>query len=464
MHSMLKKSLLAMTVAAAAVGSVQAQTIGFTQSVVNPTTGTTINPTIISAEGLATEADVTIGTDITATFTLSATAGANANSIVRILVGGGTVNAATTAPVLTNNTDGTVVFNPLGQDSESGAFLFSSSSPISAGDELELSGVSLASASVGASITVQANTSVPGTDITTNSTPTTAIATISSQFAIANGTDFDGVIDVAQARTQFVVGGEGPTLDTFDITLSDNNSDVFNTTIASGSTLSVTGGDLSFLNTVNAQDEVVLDSARFTIGGTGLITTGTSAPALVDNTLTGTYDATVIGALSVAFIPEGITGTEPAQLNAQSFTADVSVNYTGPTTGTGTFVQEDINAGGWSLSGSTVNIPFIPFGNNFAQVIRISNDGAVDGEIELTAFDDQGEQFGPVTLDVTAAPGAVTNVLPSIVSALDAEGFDGAGDLDITLIINSPSGDITGSANYRVLSANDRVGVIVTSN
>ena len=116
-----------------------------------------------------------------------------------------------------------------------------------------------------------------------------------------------------------------------------------------------------------------------------------------------------------------------------------------------------------TLNGAIFSIPFIPYGPGFNQVIRISNSSGVSGSIELMAFNEDGEQVGPLVLSAMATANNVTSLSAAIREALGeelGEGFDDVGvGFDITLIVNALSEDVDMSANYRV--NDDRVSVTI---
>jgi hypothetical protein len=172
--------------------------------------------------------------------------------------------------------------------------------------------------------------------------------------------------------------------------------------------------------TVGAEDQSLNEAA-----------TTFEATTAADVTTTNSDDVTVsIGAVS------------GNALVAQTFTADVDLGYSLGAT-EGSFSADSLAAGAWSLSGTTFNIPYMPYGSNISQVVYVSNSGSLDANIELTAFDDEGHTYGPVTLDVQARSGRVTSLATAIKNALQSDDdFDGTGKFDISLTINASTGDL----------------------
>ena len=467
MHSMLKKSLLAMAVAAASVANVQAQTITGSSSTAVPS-----SPAIVvSSEGLAIDPTLTVGPagEVTVNYTTNAVI--NDGDIVTVNFNGASVLAASAG------TAGFVGQPNLGflsiSDTGISFRLTSGGVDIPANTTLVLDGVTLGS--VTSSVSASAQSQIPGIEDPFNVAPDATIAVVASQFSFnrASGTGasdtnrvFDGTIDVEQMRMQFtadsVTAGTPPgtsnrvpdsaVVDNFFVRFSGANADVKVATVTDA-TVALTGEDLGFLLDANGN----LDAGGYNI--TGLIAaveaTGTDAATLVGNTLTVSTTNDPGGYVGIELDSNGVN-----QLNAQTFSADLEIGY--QLGGTADSIPATgFDAGEWDLNGAAINIPFLPFGPNFAQVIRISNDSNAGADIELTAFDNEGNTFGPVILPTAAPAGTVHNPVAEITAALLDAGFDGSGEIDITLVINASAGDIDVVANYRVLSANDRVAVPV---
>ncbi len=352
---------------------------------------------------------------------------------------------------------------------------FSSSNPRR---NFNLSGVTLERVASSSVVTLSARTLIPGTEIFFNEVGPTAILDVRSQFALGDGSGvmnrrFNSVIDVDNLRQQFIEasdpgavtnGGtrepESVVRDDFFVSIDSVQTDLLNTTVTSAQ-LSLTGEDLNFLLDANGN----LEGARFDVtglDGATVIGAGNDASNFEDNTLTVATANNPGGYVGIALLPEGVNEDSLSQLSSQRFLADLEVRYAlGGTAGS--VDRGNIDAGAWTLNGTTFNIPFMPYGPAFNQVIAISNGGNVSGSIELMAFSDNGEQIGPLTLSNVATANTVTNISASIREALEdelGENFDANGaEFDITLIVNSSFDDVDMSANYRV--NNDRVGVIV---
>lgn len=435
MNSILKKTLLAMSVAAAATAN--AATITGNNGV--DSTFTEEEWPLVSAEGLAIVETIEVGTGANQ-IPVSVTLPGNliAGDILAFTFTGATLDDAASADLGTTD----IVY--LSNDADTGVVRFRVVNTTTAGD-YDLSGIVLED--LGSVVALSLSVTTSGEEI--DSAPSTPIAQVASEFSVTAGETLGGVIDVEKSRLEFTTG----TTDEFTIDVAAG-ADLLPVSAGIAS-LSVTASEgFDFL----LDGEGDLDAASYELDG---LTEDTSETTLEGNTLslqsTNAYTAGD-DAFGVTFTADGEDDEDAQALEAQSYSADVTLAYTRGST-SGTVTTSGISVGAWTLSGATVNIPFMPYGGGISQIIHVSNDGSVDGDIELTAFDDEGNSFGPVTLNLSAAPGSITRLNGAIATALTDEGFDGSGNVDITLVINSPAGDVEVFAAYNVRG--DRISVPV---
>jgi hypothetical protein len=284
---------------------------------------------------------------------------------------------------------------------------------------------------------------------------------MSSQFAVSrtSGVALDRVIDVENSRKQFTGSGDLVT-DSVSFDLADS-ADLLAVSISSAD-LTLKGSNLEFMrNSSNA-----LDSGSYNLLG-ATAASGDDAPALNDaNTeFSLTTTAAPTGAFGLDLVVDGNTAAGSV-LAAQTFTADLVYNYgythdgTGFRSTHGNSTDEvsfsDQAAGAWTLSGANVNVEFMPFGGGITQFVYVTNTGSVSGDIEVTAYDESGTVFGPVSVSATATGNSVTNITAALVTALTNAGANtSTGRLSFTLTVNSPSADIQVTAGYN--SRGDRV-------
>jgi hypothetical protein len=430
MQSTFKKAL----VAAAVMGSFAANAAKI--ETVNNGTATAPVAQKISAEGLAIAKTVTIGTDLTANFvtTNQYTAG---DFVVFTVTGGTLANTAATQVSLGTN------FSPTNIDVAAGSVTFrvvnttgTNGQQGTTAGSYALSGIKLKD--VTGPITVSAAVSA-GT-ITFDTAAAKTIATVVTSVSAKAVTKFNGEIDVAEERKQFT-NDKSELMDQAKWT-AEVKADVFAPSITKVKTDLQTTGGYSFLLT----DAGKLNAAQYSYAGTVALNEKDTQSLLLESTAAA-QDLT----LKVLDKKKGEV------LETASYAADVEVSYKyGNTTDTSDFA---LSLGSWTLSAASVNVPYMPWGAGISQVIYISNSGKVAGAIEIEGFDDAGNEFGPVALDVVAEAESVTKLSNAITSALVAEGFSGNGKVDFTLVINSPKADIDLYAAYNVRG--DRVTVPV---
>jgi len=155
-----------------------------------------------------------------------------------------------------------------------------------------------------------------------------------------------------------------------------------------------------------------------------------------------------------------VTETIPAKVNQVSTLAStdygVDVKFTHST---GTAVQvvtatsADGSAGSNTINGSTTNVDFLPYGENFAQSVTISNTSSTAADITVDVI--QGGVTKTLTVVAKAAAKSVTNISAELKTFMAAEGI--TGDVALSIFVNAPTGVIGVKALYFAKSDADRV-------
>jgi hypothetical protein len=120
--------------------------------------------------------------------------------------------------------------------------------------------------------------------------------------------------------------------------------------------------------------------------------------------------------------------------------------------GTTTLYSASYDLGSWTLNGSDVTIPYMPFGSAYASSITMTNSGSVVGDITAT-FTANGKTYDAVNVG-TAAAKSVTNIGSAVAAAANALGLK---DAQVQLSVTSPSSDIKVVAIYYSKADGDRV-------
>jgi hypothetical protein len=190
---------------------------------------------------------------------------------------------------------------------------------------------------------------------------------------------------------------------------------------------------------------------------------------------TGAYSA------GLGTLPTGFTISSVAQKVNSVFTpSNVSTAYTvtaNPSTsiGTGTLTPgaysanlgvysadgkktftaaKELELGSWTLNGSELTVPYMPFGSAYAQAISVTNGGSIGGDITVS-FTANGETTDPITVG-TSAPKTVVNIGKAVSNAALAAGLSEA---QVNIVVKAPSANVKVTAIYYAKADADRVNV-----
>lgn len=264
--------------------------------------------------------------------------------------------------------------------------------------------------------------------------------TYAQQLSTKVGTSFDAIVDVNAARQKFTDVGTSDTL-----VIENTEAVVSPGVITTGVTYTVYG-DFGFLD---LDGDGTLEAKEGTITSTG----GTVALATDFMSAVVTQAA----AFSTGTVGVTITGAAGSVIPDQSYMAKADVAYTNPAGGATDLVATTLaksDAGSWTLNGAKAHIPFLPFGNNFAQSVTVSNTSTQTGGVDLVIY------VGSDTVEVdgiaSVVAEGVTDISAAIRSAVAAAGLSTA-TLSFDVIINAPDSAITVEALYYAKSDGDRL-------
>lgn len=467
MNSIFKKTLIAAAIiGSASVNAATITTNGFSSRFLT-SGGAAVDYPLISAEGFEIQESIDIGDD-DGEIDVIFTAGDNANydeETTLVFTISGAQASTSDVPILVNTdgaTDSNFVHLATENDADTNIATVTFRLVVGSGQtEVDESGESyaldnLTLTGLTGAVSVSSSGFFGSGNTPFDAAASNQVAVLASEFDafIPSRSRLNGVIDVEEERKEFTDG----TTDAFAAAVYFG-ADLLGVT-STGAALTFTGSDLSFMRDADGD----LDGGTYALTGVGVAEDEDETTLSDDNTtlVVQTPSTLTAGAdaIGLTLTVDGVFDDDAEVLAAQSFSAAIDLDYSftvGSTTSTDTLSVAADYAGAWTLSGANVNIPFMPYGSGISQIIHITNDGSVTGEIELTAIDDAGESYGPVTLNVSAVAGTVTRLNGAIRTALTEAGFDGSGNVDITLTVNSPSDDIEVFAAYNVRG--DRIAV-----
>lgn len=307
--------------------------------------------------------------------------------------------------------------------------------PVDAGDStigqiIDLGTVELKASSVTAgktTVTVASETAT-GDELDSSSSTgesrTATLTDVKTQFGaikVASAAGFDGVIDVAEGRKA---------LDTASDDLVFTISQIDTTGWVAGSLVTATATAV----TLDA-DLAGFESADISS------TSGTVSYDDTKKQVSVTYTSAITTDTIVITPP---TGTDAVILASQDF--EVAGAYTYDTNKTATVGSTD--AGEWTLNGAVVNVPYMPYADSIDQIMYVTNEGSLDADISVMAFDEAGNDYDLGVIAVSKA-GSVEAIAGAVETALEAQGFT-KGKVSLTITVNAQDKDISIYAAYNV--------------
>jgi hypothetical protein len=426
---MLKKTLIAASIAVAASSAFASDSTLRTTGLTN-TGASAANPTI--GQGAAGKGIVSFNPS-SVVYTMSTANAYDSAEKVNVALDGGSFGLGTNVSAVLADSSGTstaltVTYNGTANSFSLGGL---STALLADSSSITLSGMEVvpSSSKVGDSVkmTVAVVSSIGATVIDTiTGNLGTFIDQVSTKVTDALGSK----IDVANASKVLVDGSDAIAVE-FTYTPADYGS--LSGSLSAAATLT---GDFAWLyDASNAPLSALYSTATFDFSS--------AAKAPAAEVALASSTGVVSTGLTVNFIPTKSGGVLP------------TTAYTGASTvklGTVVVDTADLEFKSWTLNGSDVTIPYMPFGSAYAQSITMTNSGSVAGDITAT-FTANGKTYDAVSVG-TAAAKSVTNVGSAVNAAATALGLK---DAQVQLSVTSPSADIEVVAIYYSKADGDRV-------
>jgi hypothetical protein len=309
-----------------------------------------------------------------------------------------------------------------------------------------------------------------------DTSPSTELVVLETQYSAAIENDFDGIIDVGTARKTLAVNAKdeftGQIINEDTITVSVEENSV-NGNLDSDEVVITLEGDFSWMAQLDTSDDgndITSGelAAGFTYSSHTTVALGDDGDDAFDeaaindamDTLTITIDTTagsndVDAFHTFQFDVPGVAGT--ISLNEQMFTLAAS-SFDGDAEAV---LTAETAAGEWTLNGSVVEVPYMPFGPNTQPILRHTNTGVQTGDISarymLEGVDTTWQSVGVVVED--AAPGLV-NLLDPVMDAVMADADVEKGKIALEITTNVPGADVTVFAAAKITTSDsDRLTV-----
>lgn len=432
---MFKKTLVASALTLAALGAHAANVA--------------ITPAVVSQEGAVGQANIAVPA-VVATLTTNYTL----NDEITFTITGAEFDTAGSVPVLNAALAGGDAATLSLLDTQPGFVKFRVTASVDGaadgvvyvGGTFSLTGMATTTATTiestgNVTVAYSATAAGTGSAIDTAGTNSATAITVATQYASSITKDLDGVIDVNFDRQQFTAGDDTIETDVLVVTPTDSTPAVHPGTYT-GATY-VIKGDYSWMET---DGDAGIDAGELAAAfdASGAADTYTSVIDSEASAITVTVTDAGGGSVEAATFEFTVAGagTDNAVLEVQDFTIDSTLAYTTAAAASATkATQSAASAGSWTLNGAQAFYNYVPVG--FAGLqnnLVFSNSGVKDGEVVIEAFDDAGNEYGPVTVsDMLMGGTNMTLTSPMIQEYLTVPSGT---RLSVTATINAPADDV----------------------
>ncbi|GAB0111515.1 hypothetical protein [Pseudoalteromonas distincta] len=387
--------------------------------------------------------------------------------------------------------DNDVDFDLLGVDGDRVLFTYTGAAALPARSVISLTG--LVVTPVAGSGAVSLSSAVQNTaNVQYDKSPSVEITKIAKQYSAKTYVAADGIIDVATERFDFeantsdssvtALGIDGVNTDSLVVQITENTT-LGNLTPKSGEL--VITGNFSWMMDLDADEDGKLSATEIESGfdystftaldvapnAGKLITAGTNAvnagKSSLNTDMTELTIPVVVGGDTdlnkyqvVTFKPVG-KADATVSLETTKFIASLDFINDKATDATASDVDlnvtTDLSVGEWTLNGSVVEVPYMPFGPSTQPIIRHTNTGAQTGDISVRYMveelggvyvqDNTWQSLGVIVED--AKPG-VRNLLTPISDALKAKLGGDKFKVALEITTNVPGDDVTVYAAAKV--------------
>ncbi|WP_261626258.1 hypothetical protein [Pseudoalteromonas holothuriae] len=288
-------------------------------------------------------------------------------------------------------------------------------------------------------------------DYATGSAKAAAYTIVSELAGVKVTKSLNGVIDVAADRKLFTAGNDTTTTDVVTV----------NTTTTTVDKLAITGPadfDITLSGNFSALDT---DGDNKIETGEGSVSLGATAAVWAADLSSVTFKDVAVNTAHNVSVNISATAANRKTLATQSFTTSVTSDYTATTAKTDVKVLTGVTAGSWTLNGSEIEVPYLPFGDNTAPILRLTNASTKSGDLTVR-YMIEGTEASWKTLGVltTIKPG-ITNIADLVINAVKADAGVTKGKVALELVTNVPDADVDVTAGFKVVSEQDR-GIVTT--
>lgn len=438
----------------------------------------------LALEGTVAAGKVVIGAGVNLQFVLGADY--IENDVVTVTVTGAPFLATDPAHIPAIAFSGAGVANYI--DTVNGNTLrFRMSTQANSTETATLSGIVLDTSGITSGTEISASATAISLNATIGNYDATAekvIAKAGKQYTLAVDTMLNAVVDVENNRKVFIQETDaadpdnGRTdQDTLKYTITDNaGANHFSATVANATHV-IKGADFSFLMECDADDDGELTNAEIQacVTHTAVAVNGADAVTMSVNAelteLTVKQVANAAGDLDLVhtfeFSAPGAASDE--FLQPQDYTVSVTVDD-GGTPALSSTAGADVKAGKWGLSGSVINVSYMPYQSGITQVINLTNRSNQESAVSVIAYTASGDKIDLGEVKVVPA-NSITNIAGDVLAKLDAHSDTINNHKTVTtntrysfeFVTNAPKDKVELFTSYNV-NGNSRVVVVNDSN
>lgn len=331
---------------------------------------------------------------------------------------------------------------------------------------VQLAGVKLDTASLTSGVKVSVDSFATNTSGTKyDIIDATEIHELVPQYSAKVTRKFDGIIDVSADRQSLTAQTSPVDALNKDTLIVDVTRDATTNLVTAADTTYTITGDFSWVADAadTSDDGKAVTAAEVTayFAGKTLINGGDATSVVLaadadklyvklNGASPETADATI-----VLQVPG--QGAGNPVLNEQDFTVAVAVTDGAAAPNTVTMnALSATDAGSWTLNGSVVTIPYMPFDDNTAVIMRHTNTGVQSGDMSvrymLEGVSTKWETAGVIG---TSSRG-VQNIRDLVINKIKEVSGATAGKVAIEITTNVPSDDVTVYAGFKVKDEQDR--------
>lgn len=384
-------------------------------------------------------------------------------------------------------TGNSTVFTIVSGSSNASNIRYVASNPVgtTANQVCDINTIAFRASSIASSgnVTVSASGRKAATLFTFDTSPAGTVLSVAQEYSITLSAALNAQIDVQGGRLSFTstetaTGLSGPTAytsaDYFTVSLNRVLGKTQPTAVTGTLAVTLTANSgFAYLAELNDAGSCTVSSGSGRATGTSsVMTAADTVPTFASgansgtcSSMTATFATVAPGAFSIVL---GRVGTPSAATDApfvqQSYGA--SATLTGGTGGAVTLASSgSLNAGTWTINGTTVNIPYVPISSAISLQIFVANRSAQAGAVNFTAWNASGTQCSGSlgTIDANAN-GTYGSALRTALQGCTGSGWSDATRATVQLVTPTPSTTTTVHTSFGAADTTSRQILINDTN